>query len=160
MTEKELKKLSRTDLLAMLLNRTRENERLQTEIAALEEKLSSRMITIDNAGSLAEACLQLNGVFDAAQNAAAQYIGNIQALSERQESICAKMQAEAEEKCKRMETDMIRKCQGMEAATRKRCEERLSQAKQQAAICLNEMSPKMDELQRLHSGLSNSSGEE
>ena len=36
------------------------------------------MIAIEKAGSLAEAALQLNSVFEAAQNACAQYTQNIQ----------------------------------------------------------------------------------
>lgn len=63
MTEKELKKLSRTDLLSMLLKKTRENEKLQAEIEALEEKLSARMITINNAGSLAGGMLTTERCF-------------------------------------------------------------------------------------------------
>ena len=71
MTEKELKKLSRTDLLSMLLKKTRENEKLQAEIEALEEKLSARMITINNAGSLAEAIF---GEHSGAERTAGKYL--------------------------------------------------------------------------------------
>ena len=40
MTVKELKKLSRADLLSMLLKKTRENEKLQAEIEALDGQIA------------------------------------------------------------------------------------------------------------------------
>lgn len=46
--------------------------------------------------------MQLNGVFQAAQDACAQYIENIEQLSARQEQVCAQMQRETQVKCDRM----------------------------------------------------------
>ena len=60
------------------------------------------MINIDNAGSIAEASLQLNGIFEAAQAASAQYLENIQHLHEKQENVCAQMELETREKCDAM----------------------------------------------------------
>ena len=48
--------------------------------------------------SLAEASLSLNGVFQAAEAAAQQYLENIEHMSGQQETICRHMQAEAEAK--------------------------------------------------------------
>ena len=47
---------------------------------------------------MAEASLALNGVFEAADAAAQQYLENIKNLSDRQEDICREVQAKAEEK--------------------------------------------------------------
>ena len=69
MTEKELRKLGRAELLELLLEQTREFE-------ALEQRLNA-----------AEAALKLNGVFDAAQKAAEQYQQNVERLC--QEKISA-----------------------------------------------------------------------
>ena len=69
MTDKELKRLSRTDLLNMMLNLSKENEALRRRLAEAEEKLNSREIAIEESGSLAEAALRLNGIFEAAQAA-------------------------------------------------------------------------------------------
>ena len=54
-------------------------------------------MTIDDAGSIAEAALQVNGVFEAAQKACEQYIDNIKNLSKRQEVICDQKMKECEE---------------------------------------------------------------
>lgn len=102
MTDRELRKLSRADLLELLLAQLKENEQLQRQLEEAEEKLASRTIEIENAGSIAEASLRLNGVFQAAQDACAQYIENIEQLSARQEQVCAQMERETREKCDRM----------------------------------------------------------
>ena len=44
---------------------------------------ASREIELEEAGSIAEAALRLNGVFEAAQRAAEQYLVNVRSLSER-----------------------------------------------------------------------------
>ena len=59
MTHKELKKLSRRELLEILVAQSREIERLQKELKAANELLENREITIKDAGSIAEAALRL-----------------------------------------------------------------------------------------------------
>lgn len=85
MTDRELKKLSRADLLELLLAESRENEQLRAQLAEANARLASRQIEIENAGSIAEAALQLNGVFQAAQAAAEQYLENIRRIAEEQQ---------------------------------------------------------------------------
>ena len=88
MTEQELRRLSRKELLEMLIMQSEELESTKKKLANTKSKLLEREITIDNAGSIAEAALQVNGVFEAAQKACEQYIDNIKNLSKRQEVIC------------------------------------------------------------------------
>ena len=95
MSQQNLKKLSRSDLLELLLEERRENERLRAELETARKKLDDRMVRLEKAGSIAEASLQLNGVFEAAEAAAAQYLENIQRLSGEQESVCQRIEAEA-----------------------------------------------------------------
>lgn len=94
MTDKELKKLSRVELLELLLAQTKKVEELEAKILkkeeefqkqkeALEKKIESREILIEKAGSIAEASLILNGVFEAAQKAADQYLENIKLMEEK-----------------------------------------------------------------------------
>ena len=78
MNQNDLQRLGRRDLLELLLELSKENEQLRERNSALEKQLVDRMLTIANAGSLAEAALQLNGVFQAAQAACDQYIYNVQ----------------------------------------------------------------------------------
>lgn len=82
MTDRELRKLSRADLLELLVQESKENERLRGELAKAKKQLADRRITIESAGSIAEAALELNGVFRSAEKAAAQYVENIRRLAE------------------------------------------------------------------------------
>lgn len=102
MTDKELRKLSRADLLEILLEQGKETEQLRAELEEAQAKLAQRQIAIDHAGSIAEASLRLSGVFEAAQDACLQYTENIRTLSERQEAVCRQMEQETREKCQRM----------------------------------------------------------
>ena len=97
MTEQELKRLSRGELLQMLIAQMEEKEQLKNELEKAETQLADRKIALDEAGSIAEAALQLNGIYDAAQAAAQQYLDNIQQLQEQQEAVCQNMQQEAEQ---------------------------------------------------------------
>ena len=80
MTEKELHKLKRAELLEMMLAQSREIEVLRARIEELETKLADREIRIRESGSIAEAALKLNGIFEAAQAASDQYLENIRRL--------------------------------------------------------------------------------
>ena len=53
MTERELRRLSRTDLLELLLAQRRENEQLRCILDQTQAQLADRTIKIDNAGSIA-----------------------------------------------------------------------------------------------------------
>jgi len=98
MTDKELKHLRRVELLEMLAVQMEENEKLREELEKTQKALSDRQITISQAGSIADAAMHLSGVFDAAQDAAAQYLENIQKLSGEQETVCRRMEDDARQK--------------------------------------------------------------
>ncbi len=82
MTERELRKMSRTELLELLLNERRENEVLREKLKKALTALSDRQIALTEAGSIAEAALRINRVFEAAQAAADQYLENVRRLTE------------------------------------------------------------------------------
>ena len=50
----------------------------------LTQKLESRALALSEAGSIAEAAIRINGVFEAAQRAAEQYLMNVRKLSEQE----------------------------------------------------------------------------
>ena len=82
MTDKELKKLKRIELLEMLIEQSKENEELKRQLEEANKKLESRDIMIKQSGSIAEAALKLNGVFEAAEKAAKQYLENVKRISD------------------------------------------------------------------------------
>ncbi|MDO4815894.1 MAG: hypothetical protein Q4A83_04730 [Bacillota bacterium] len=138
MTDKELKRLGRTELLEMLLEQTDENEKLKAELEAAKEKLSSREIIINNSGSLAEASLHLNGVFAAAQAAADQYLENIR----NSESYCERIKAEAE-----------RSAAGTIAAAEAKALAREEEAKLRAENYWKDVSTRLERFYSDHKGL-------
>ena len=95
MTSKELKHLRRSELLEMLIAQMEENEKQGKLLEGAENALRNRQIDIENAGSIAEASLQLNGVFEAAQSAAEQYLENVRRMEEQQNLIAQQMQEKA-----------------------------------------------------------------
>lgn len=109
MTDKELQKLGRRELLQLLLDQAKETDRLSKLLRDTEGQLSQmeegyerlrerldqkdakihelqttlqaerekRETDLSEVGSIAEAALRLNGVFDAAQEAANQYLQSV-----------------------------------------------------------------------------------
>ena len=80
MNDKELRKLSRQELLELLIEQTKRADELQDKINQLEAQLNQRDLIINNAGSLAEAALKINKVFEAADKAVEQYLDSIKKL--------------------------------------------------------------------------------
>lgn len=102
MTDRQLRKLNRMDLLKLLLEEKKENEALREQMQQMQLQLENKQLNIDQSGSLAEAALKLGGIFEAAETACQYYTENIRNLSGRQEEICRKMEQETREKCDRM----------------------------------------------------------
>ena len=84
MSEKNLKKLNRYQLLEMLIIQTERVEELQKQLEELQGQLDSKDVKLTVMGSIAEASLHLGGVFEAAQNAADIYLN---AAKERADAI-------------------------------------------------------------------------
>ena len=109
MDSKELKKMSRKDMLVILLEQTKRIRELEDELEKANEKLESKKVVFKNAGSLADAALQLSGIFNTAQEAATIYLSNIKELKEKSEEdiekLRNKMLRDTERKCKRREKE-------------------------------------------------------
>ncbi len=122
-TEKDLKKLGRTDLLEILIEVSQENERLRAELTECEKQLADRKIILDKSGSIAEASLQLSGIFDAAQKAADEYLANVKLYSESREEVFARILADANDAAQRMINDTKKKCALMEEDAKRNCDQ-------------------------------------
>lgn len=84
MQEKELRKMGRKELLEMLLEQSKEVNYLKEQLKQTKEQLTlanreleDRRIRLTNAGSIAEAALQINNVFNIAQKAADDYLEGV-----------------------------------------------------------------------------------
>ena len=76
-----LRKLSRLQLLELLAQQERELQELRAAVAEKDAQLAERRIVLQESGSIAEAALKLNGVFEAAQQAAEQYLESLKAAA-------------------------------------------------------------------------------
>lgn len=85
MTDKELQHLRRSELLEILLAQQKQIDSLKKELAEAKEQLAERKIVLEKSGSIAEAALKLNGIFEAAQQAVDQYLYSIGAAKETDE---------------------------------------------------------------------------
>ena len=94
MDAKELSRLSKTDLLELMLEMSRENDRLKRKISVYEKVVNDNKIDIEESGSIAEAALKINGVFEAAQAAADQYLDNIIRMHDEMEKRLSEMRQE------------------------------------------------------------------
>lgn len=108
MTDKELRKLRRDDLLQILINQQRQIDELNEALKKAQDALADRTIAIQESGSLAEAALKLNGVYEAAQAAADQYLEQMRAQADEARS---KAQAEAD-KARRVAEDVLTTARG------------------------------------------------
>ena len=82
MTDKELRRMSRAELLELLIEQMEENERLRLKLDKAMTLLKDRQIKLERAGSIAKAALELNKVFEAADAAAKQYVESVCRLAD------------------------------------------------------------------------------
>lgn len=153
MTDKELRKMSRGELLEMLVEQSRENDKLRATVAQMQQQLSDRQLRIDQAGSIAEASLQLNQVFEAAQQAAEQYLENIRSLSGRQEQVCQQIKEESTRQAKLLLAETKRNCQALEAETAEKCTRMKKEAEESADRTWKEVQVRIRQLVDDQAGL-------
>ena len=89
---KSLKRMSRKDLLEILVLQSKKIDKLTKELNQTRELLKSKQIMISESGSIAEASLKLNKIFEIAQLAANQYLDNIKRIEqEHYKESCEKL---------------------------------------------------------------------
>lgn len=101
MEKNKFRKISKKELLEIMLNQAKRIKELETELNKTQEKLDSKKIIIEESGSLAEASLKLNSVFEQAQLAIEQYKYNV-------EEQCKKISAETKKQCKSEKEKIIK----------------------------------------------------
>lgn len=101
MTDKEFKRLSRPQLIDIIYQLQLQIDKLNEQKQALERELADKRLRLHNAGNLAVAALEINNCFRSAQNAAEQYLNEIEAIREETEAerqrILSQAQSVAEE---------------------------------------------------------------
>ena len=77
MTDKEFKRLSRSQLIDIIYQLQLKQEELIAENERLSKELEDKRIRVSKVGNLAEASLEIHGVMQAAQDAAIHYVDEV-----------------------------------------------------------------------------------
>ena len=113
MSKTEQKK-SRAELEALAAAQAQEIAELRGQLEAAQEQLREREIVCERAGTMAEAAMTLNGVFKAADEAAAQYLENIRVFTEQQHQACAQIERTTREQAEAMLHETEERCAARE----------------------------------------------
>ena len=149
-TVESLKAQHQQDLDALREEHKEETAHLREELEQAKKSLEKREIALNEAGSIAVAALQINGVFEAAQAASQQYIENLRSLSDRQAAICAQRDIENRVEVERKLKEAEEKCAAMEYASKRKCEAMEQEAKQKSEAYWTEVSRRLQSFYENH----------
>lgn len=134
MEDKDLRKLSRAELLEMLIQQSKEVERLKAEQAQTRRQLDA----ITDANALAEAAEKLVAMMADRQLPAVPNLAGSSETREQADAILAQARAEARQ---------------MLMDTQTRCDEMVARAREESQRWWSETSRKLDTYYREHPGL-------
>lgn len=105
MINKDIKRLSRRELVDIIYQLKTNEQEMQNELESLKKELEDKRIRISEAGSIADAAMSVTNVFSTAQMTADLYLREISLMKEDTEKACAKKIEEAEKKVKEILSD-------------------------------------------------------
>ena len=123
MPDRELRRMRRAELVEIILALKQTEDRLRAENAALSAQLQERQIHIENAGSIAQAALELNKVFEAAQAAADEYVASVRAANKNTDAAANALRAQAEAEAEHILAQAQTEAANLKARTQKECDE-------------------------------------
>lgn len=128
MPDRELRRMRRAELVEIILALKQTEDRLRAENAALSAQLQERQIHIEHAGSIAQAALELNKVFEAAQAAADEYVASVRAANKNTDAAANALWAQAEAEAEQILAQAQTEAANLKARTRKECDEQAEAA--------------------------------
>lgn len=96
MTDKEFKRLSRSQLIDIIYQLQLKQEELTADNERLSKALEDKRLRLSNAGNIAEAALEMHNVMQAAQDAAAHYLEEIRMMRHETEEQCRQLLEKAQ----------------------------------------------------------------
>ena len=154
MTSKDLKHMGREELLQLLIHLTGENDELKLQIQQKDQEIiqlkarpvAADTITVQEPGSIAQAALQMNHVFEDAQKAADQYLSTIARMQREQALRCQKLLMEAQAEADRRISEAQQRARMIETETARQCQELRQIAEQAAQHNWSDLSRRLDQL--------------
>ena len=95
MTDKEFKRLSRSQLIDIIYELQLKQDELSAENEKLSKELEDKRLRVSKAGNVAEAALEIHNVLQAAQDAATHYLDEVKIRAGNE---CRRILKEANEK--------------------------------------------------------------
>lgn len=96
MTDKEFKRLSRSQLIDIIYQLQLKQEKLTTENEKLSNALADKRLRVSKAGNIAEAALEIHNVMQTAQDAAEHYLEEIRMMRDETEEKCRRLLEKAQ----------------------------------------------------------------
>lgn len=145
MAEKELRRMSREELVEIIYAMQQDRQQLEQQNRDLQDRLQQRTLKWEQAGSLAEAALSLNNVFESAQAAADQYLESVKAGQADAEARAAAITAQAQTEADQLLADARREAEAVKARARQDADRQweLFRQKVRAAV---QVSPELADL--------------
>lgn len=102
MADRELRRMHRAELIEIIYALKQSEDQLKAQNAALTAQLQDRQLRLEKAGSIAQAALELNNVFAAAQAAADDYLHSVQASLADTDAAAANTLSQARSEARRI----------------------------------------------------------
>ena len=131
MTDKEFKRLSRSQLIEIIYQFQLKQDELIAENERLSKELADKRLRIKQAGNIAEAALAVNNVMQDAQNAAQQYLDEIRVMHGELEAECAAIRQKAVDEAAEILARARKEAAVMQARPRKEAAATPQKAQQQ-----------------------------
>ncbi len=96
MTDKEFKRLSRSQLIDIIYQLQLKQEELIADNEKLSKALADRRLRLSKAGNIAEATLEIHNVMQATQDAASHYLEEIRIMRDETEEKCRRLLEKAQ----------------------------------------------------------------
>jgi len=163
MISKDLKHMGREELLQLLIQLTTENDELKIQLEQKDQEivqLKERPTVVQPAefqepGSIAQAALRINHVFEDAQKAADQYLNTISRMQREQAIRCQKLLMDAQAEADRRIAEAQQRALAIEAEATRQCQQLRQIAEQATLRNLNDVTKRLDQLCESNSELRN-----
>lgn len=161
MTDKELRKMNRIELIEIIYALQQEEKRLEEEKKALEDRLEEWTIQNSEAGSIAEAAVKVNKIFEVAQMTADQYLEAVYAANAKSEAHAEQILEDARKEQEEILASAREKAEAIQEEAeayrtriRNECNEKIAQTNEAVGKKWQEFDERVQSFLREHSELS------
>ena len=124
MDDKKIRKISKRELLEILLEQAKKIKELESELDKTNKKLETKKMIIEEAGTFADASAKLNGIFEVAEETANQYLVNVKEK-------CKKIENNTKKECQKLKEVMLKETQDICNIKIKEADDYFNRKKQQ-----------------------------